>query len=193
MKLHFLIVIFSVLVSCKKEKKQDEPPQSPNCNSIAILFSANVRSTTECSSEGRIEIITSPNSGYLFKLNNGSFQTTTVFENLRPGKYAISVQSKEGCIKTDSITVGTIVQTPGFLFTEVKNLIAANCFTCHTGANPQGGLNFADNCTIVQAWDRIKARAVDGNPSPMPQQGLMPLSERNKITAWINAGHRLTD
>ncbi len=193
MKPLFYIALFTFLVSCKKETKQEEPPQSPNCNSSAILFSANVRFTPECSSEGRIEIITSPNSSYLFKLNNGSFQSISVFENLRPGKYAISVQSKEGCIKTDSITVGTIVQTPGFLFTEVKNLIAVNCFTCHTGSNPQGGLNFADNCTIVQAWDRIKARAVDGNPSPMPQQGLMPLTERNKITAWINAGHRLTD
>lgn len=193
MKSLLLIVVLFCFIACKKEKKQPEPVQPFNCNSIAILFTANINASVECSNNGRIEIVTSSNSNYSYKINNGSYQSSNVFENLAPGKYAVSVKSKEDCVNMDSIVVSSITQTQGILFTEVKKIIAANCFTCHAGANPQGGLNFADNCTIVQAWDRIKARAVDGNPSPMPQPGLMPLSERNKITAWVNAGHRITD
>jgi hypothetical protein len=55
------------------------------------------------------------------------------------------------------------------------------------------GLDWKSSCDILQFWDRIKARAIDGNPSPMPQAGLLPLSEINKIMDWINAGHRYSD
>lgn len=42
---------------------------------------------------------------------------------------------------------------------------------------------------ILSSWDRIKARAVDGNPSFMPRAQNSPLSTVNKqkITDWVNA------
>jgi hypothetical protein len=41
---------------------------------------------------------------------------------------------------------------------------------------------------VFASKDRVKARAVDGNPSPMPSSGLMSLTNRNKLAAWIAAG-----
>lgn len=60
---------------------------------------------------------------------------------------------------------------------------------CHSGINPQAGIDFTRICDILNHWDRIQARAVDGNPSPMPPTGIIPIVERNKILDWINTGH----
>lgn len=96
-------------------------------------------------------------------------------------------------------TPGACSGTPGTLFTSVRNILQANCALsgCHSGANPQNGINFADNCTIVAQKDRIKVRAVDqaGTPSQMPQppNAALSASDRQKITDWVNAGGKLTD
>jgi len=92
------------------------------------------------------------------------------------------------CAGVDISTV-----SPGPKFLQVKRILANNCLQCHSGVNPQAGLDWSRDCDILQYWDRIKARAVDGDPSPMPQAGLIPESERNQIMAWIQAGHRYTD
>jgi hypothetical protein len=52
---------------------------------------------------------------------------------------------------------------------------------------------FTIDCNIVINKDRINARAVNGTGGPMPPSGLLPASERQKITNWINAGGRFTD
>jgi hypothetical protein len=54
-------------------------------------------------------------------------------------------------------------------------------------------MNWEVDCNIVNFKDRILARAVNANPSPMPPTGLLPPSERQKITDWINAGGRYVD
>jgi hypothetical protein len=49
------------------------------------------------------------------------------------------------------------------------------------------------NIDVVNSWDRIKIRAVDGNPSFMPQGGELTGPDKQKIVDWVNAGHRITD
>jgi uncharacterized membrane protein len=89
--------------------------------------------------------------------------------------------------------------TPGTKFTAVKAVLANNCALsgCHSGAAPQNGINFTDNCTIVAQAARIKLRAVDqaGTPNQMPPPPNLPLStaDRQKITDWVAAGGKLTD
>lgn len=80
--------------------------------------------------------------------------------------------------------------TPGPLFSAARDVIRNNCAVsgCHTGSNAQSGINFSDDCQIVSQKGRIKIRAIDGVPTPMPPSGLLPASERNKITEWLNAG-----
>ena len=81
--------------------------------------------------------------------------------------------------------------TPGPLFTAVKSMMQANCQSCHNGSNANGGKDWTVDCNIVANKARIKARAVD--EGTMPPTGTLPQSEKDKITAWINAGGRLTD
>ena len=68
----------------------------------------------------------------------------------------------------------------------IAPMLAANCTSCHTA-----GGNSPDLTTYANVFankDRVKARAIDGNPSPMPSSGLMSLTNRNKLAAWIAAG-----
>ena len=92
---------------------------------------------------------------------------------------------------------GSCSGNAGALFTSVKTVLSTNCALsgCHSGANPQNGLNFSDNCTIVTQGARIKARAVDHVPSQMPPPPAPPLSDadKKKITDWIAAGGTLSD
>jgi uncharacterized membrane protein len=81
--------------------------------------------------------------------------------------------------------------TPGPLFTAVKTLMQANCQSCHNSGNANGGKDWTIDCNIVANKTRIKARAVDDGT--MPPTGPLPQSEKDKITAWINAGGRITD
>src|SRR5687767_6030232 len=81
--------------------------------------------------------------------------------------------------------------TPGPLFTAVKTLMQANCQSCHNSSNANGGKDWTIDCNIVANKTRIRARAVD--EGTMPPTGPLPQSEKDKITAWINAGGRITD
>ena len=83
--------------------------------------------------------------------------------------------------------------TPGPLFNAVKSVIQANCESCHNNSIANGGMNWTSNCNIVANKTRIKVRAVDNNPTPMPPTGALAQADKDKITAWINAGGRLTD
>ena len=79
------------------------------------------------------------------------------------------------------------------MFAAVKAVLVANCNSCHTGAAAQGGQNFGTDCNIVNAAARIKARAVDGNPSFMPQGGQLTTADKQKITNWVTAGGKYSD
>jgi len=81
--------------------------------------------------------------------------------------------------------------TPGPLFTAVKNLMQANCQSCHNNSIANGGMNWTVDCNIVANKDRIKVRAVE--QGTMPPTGALPQSEKGKITAWISAGGKITD
>ncbi len=81
----------------------------------------------------------------------------------------------------------------GPLYSAVKSLLSANCSSCHTGSNGTGGKDLTTDCNIVTSKDRIKARAVDGSPSFMPQGGQLSTADKKKITDWVNAGGRFSD
>jgi uncharacterized membrane protein len=89
---------------------------------------------------------------------------------------------------------GGATTTPGPFFLSVRTVIQANCAVvgCHTGNNPQNGINFSNDNEIVVQKTRIKLRAVDqaGTANQMPPPPMAPLSasDQKKITDWITAG-----
>jgi hypothetical protein len=153
-----------------------------------ITATPTINNAVKCEpNNGSITIAASGSSGFTYNLNGGTFQASNIFNSLATGNYTYGVKDGSGCTITGNATVN---QAPaGTLFNQVKAILAANCVSCHGGPFPQNGLNFADDCTIVGQKDRIRARAVDFNPSQMPPAG-PPISaaDRQKIVDWINAG-----
>jgi uncharacterized membrane protein len=70
----------------------------------------------------------------------------------------------------------------------IQPIIANNCATsgCHV-ANFTAP-NLTTHASIAANKERIKIRAIDGKPTPMPATGLMSVDNRTKLAAWIEAG-----
>lgn len=72
--------------------------------------------------------------------------------------------------------------------TTIAPLIATNCAT--PGCHAAGGLspNLSTYQGVFNARDRVNARAVNLNPTPMPPSGAMSPANRNALSKWITAG-----
>lgn len=83
--------------------------------------------------------------------------------------------------------------TPGPKFLAVKSVINNSCASsgCHVSPSNAGGKNFESNANIVANGNQIKTVAVD--LGTMPPTGQLSAADKSIITAWINAGGRLTD
>lgn len=161
------------------------------CTGTTITISSNTTSAVPCGGTGgTITVTASGSTGFTYSINNGAFQSTNTFTNLNAGNYSVIVKDANGCTQTASAAVSEAAAGP--LFTAVRNIIQANCTSCHNNSNQQGGMNWTIACNIVEQKGRIKARAVDaaGTPNQMPQPPNPPLSaaDRQKIVDWINAG-----
>jgi large repetitive protein len=154
-----------------------------------ITLSANVLGADKClNNNGSITAVATGSTGLTYNLNGGTYQAGTLFGSLTTGGYTLGVKDANGCITTTPVTVA--VAAAGVNFTAVKAVLASNCAFagCHAGANPQNGLDFTVDCTIVAQSARIKARAVDATPSVMPPGGGLSAADKLKITNWIAAG-----
>lgn len=164
------------------------------CTGVTINITTVVTDNTPCQGSNTGTITATPSGGtgpYTFSLGGGPFQPSNVFSNLNAGVYSVSAKDANGCSSSVAVTVNNIVAGP--LFSDVRTVLQNNCVPCHNGSVSEGGMNWTVDCNIVAFKDRIKARAVDGNPSPMPPTGFITVTERQKITNWINAGGRYTD
>lgn len=169
--------------SCKKDKA------ASSCGPVTIIYATTA--SDSCVEKGTIVIHSPIGPGYRYSIGSQPFRSSPSFQSLLPGAYNLIVKTSEGCV--DSIRVSIMQASQGPLFTVAKDVFVSYCFPCHTGSNPQAGHDWGRNCDILNKWDRIKARAVEGNPASMPPAGLIPQAERDKIMNWINAGHRITD
>jgi hypothetical protein len=184
MKNKVFSLIFIVVFCCFGCQKNEIP-----CKANYLVIASSTPSHP-CIANGTIKVMQPNDSNFLFKLNEQGFQKSSLFNNVKVGIHKIMAMDINGCIAENIIAVDTIQQ--GEKFKEVLQILTNRCATCHSGNNPHGGINFTQVCDILKHWDRIQARAVFGMPSPMPQSGLIPVEERNKIINWINAGHLYT-
>lgn len=168
---------------------------APNpCAGVTIQVTSSVAGVVLCQTPPSGSITATPSGGlapYTFSLNTGSYQASNIFSGLVAGSYAVNAKDANGCIGSSNATVTNLPMGP--LFSAVKALLQTECVSCHNASNQNGGMDWTVDCNIVTFSNRIKIRAVDGVPSSMPPTGLLPLSERQKITNWIAAGGRYTD
>jgi hypothetical protein len=187
MNRHWKIIItfFAGLIlinSCGENEPED-------CDFFSTI-KTNIKNAHPCNPTGGIEII-SPIGKFKYKLDKGKFQSKNIFENVSAGKHTITIKDCDGCLLAREVNVDTLPQ--GSRFKEVSFKLKTNCRSCHSDFNPQAGLDFTAPCDILKYWDRIQARAVDGNPTTMPPTGFISLEDRNKILEWLRSGHKYED
>ena len=177
----FLALI--LLLACGKEKGPD-PCAGVNYD---IQFSSNP--AVGGIANGNITVLTPRGDTLTYSLNNGTAQVSPIFSGLASGTYVVKVINKKGCSDTVTVTIPAY----GAKYAAVKELITGYCGPCHLNAGNSGNKNFDTDASIVASWDRIKARSVNGTPSFMPQNGQLTTLDKQKITDWVNAGHRQSD
>ncbi len=160
------------------------------CAGKTITLSATATQSDACGT-GVVTVTAAGSTGFTYSIDGTNFQVSNIISNVAPGLVTITVKDGAGCSKTTSVTV--VQNASGPLFAAVKTMMQTNCFSCHSGASANGGKDFTIDCVIASSGDRIKARAVDGNPSFMPQGGQLSTTDKKKITDWINAGGRYSD
>lgn len=166
--------------------------ESTACNGVTITLTATTTGSDPCAPGGSLTAVAGGSTNFTYSLG-GAFQANASFSNLSAGNYTLTAKDGNGCTQSIAITISAL--SAGSQFAAARAVIQNNCALagCHSGASPTGGLNFTEDCTIVQNKDRIKARAIDGNPSIMPPTGALPQGDKDKLTAWLNAGGRFVD
>jgi hypothetical protein len=192
----FVFILVTVLMGGSCNKGSDPPPP-PSCTSVNITVT-NTASIigTPCLTPGNGSLTVSAAGGsgtYTYSVNNGTFQSSNVFNALTPGNYTVTAKDANSC--TGTLTATVAGQPAGSLFSAVKIMMQTNCAVpgCHTGSNPAGGHDWTKECEIVAFKASIKARAIDASPSIMPPTGALPAAEKQKITDWITAGGLYTN
>ena len=159
-----------------------------NCTGVTIAINSTTTANIPCSNPAT-GTLTLTNSGgvapFMYSLDGAAFQSSNTFGAVSSGTHSITVKDANGCTGSANATITDAPAGP--FFSAVRSIMQTNCILsgCHGDIQPP---LFADPCVIIANRFLIKSRAVDGNPSPMPPNGLLSASERQKITDWINAG-----
>ena len=196
-----IILLFSAAIfnACSKGSSGPTAPADP-CAGVTVAVILSSTAADASTSNGSITATASGATGFTYSLNNGTFQTSGTFNNLAAGKYTITAKSSAGCTNTATSTVvakaAVCAGTPGPKFTAVKAVLTTFCAVtgCHNGTQSP---NYTVDCTIVDYADLIKTRAVDqagtADQMPQPPRAALTQADRDKISAWITAGKRMTD
>jgi len=201
-KTRLLITVFIITVitslqmaGCSKSGDSTQPPTTPPtttdpCAGKTITVSATATESDACGS-ATVTVTATGSTGFTYSINGTNYQASNIMQSVTAGSYTVSAKDNAGCIKTTSLTVNAVASGP--LFAAVKNMMQTSCVSCHAGAAANGGKDFTSDCVILSSSDRIKARAIDGNPSFMPQGGQLSAADKKKITDWIAAGAKYSN
>ncbi|MFM2139057.1 MAG: hypothetical protein RJA57_1364 [Bacteroidota bacterium] len=177
-----------VVLACNKS---DTPPPPDPC--AGVNFTINLFKTESIgnSNNGTITVNAPLGDTVQYRIGSGAYQSYNTFTNLAPGNYVVTVKNQKGC--TDTAQVSILNYGPKFA--QVRQLVLGYCGPCHLNGGNNGNKNFDTDASIVANWDRIKARSVDNLPTAMPPlpNSVLTTADKQKITDWVNAGHRISD
>ncbi|MBU3714553.1 MAG: hypothetical protein FGM46_06345 [Ferruginibacter sp.] len=160
------------------------------CTENNIVISCTPTPSTPCSAPtGTILVGATGSTDFVYSINGGTYQSSNIFNSLAPGNYIIGVKDINRCTKIQEVTVPAT--DPGTNFANVKNIIKANCSSCHLNGKNSGGINYDNECNIITGWSKINQACVVR--STMPPSNPLPANAKEQISAWIKAGHRYSD
>ena len=191
LKLIFPCLLIGTVILIGSCNKNDTPAVPDPCIGVNYNVLSTKTEAVGSSNNGTITITEPRGDTITYKLNNGSYQASWYFSNLAPGNYVVTIKTQKGCTDTAQISILNY----GPKYAAVKQIIVGYCGPCHRNGGNSGGKNFDTDASIISNWDRIKARAVDNLPTRMPEAPNAALTnvDKQKITDWVNAGHRQSD
>ena len=189
--IYSLIIAAVLFAACSKSDPPPVPVPVNPCLGVTITPVAAITHTTTGMTQGTITVTSPIGSGLMYSISGTAFQSSTNFFNLAAGNYTLTVKNANNCSGSTALTINGY----GPKFFAVRTIINGYCGPCHLNGAITGGKNFDADSDVVNSWDRIKIRAVDGNPSFMPAAPNAQLTaiDKQKIVDWVNAGHRITD
>ena len=73
---------------------------------------------------------------------------------------------------------------------DVKNIISANCVSCHGGSSPQASLDLSSYVNVRFAAENGNLlNRINDQVNPMPQSGILPSSTRAVLDQWVADGY----
>lgn len=178
-----LLLSAAITVSCNKDKS------SGPCAGIVFVKSYTKSPAIGNTANGAINITSPIGDSMSYSLNGTAFQNYPNYSGLAAGQYIVTIKSSRGCSDTIQVTIPNY----GPKYALVRSVINGYCGPCHLNGASSGNKNFDTDAVVVNSWDRIKTRAVDGTPTFMPQNSQLTSADKLKITDWITAGHRQSD
>lgn len=188
--LHYLVPLLLLFIASACNKNDSNGPGDP-CAGVNFNFNSTKTEAVGTSNNGTLSILEPRGDTMSYKLNSGVYQSSWYFTNLAPGNYVVTMKNQHGC--TDTAQISILNYGPKYAL--VKEIIVGYCGPCHRNGGMDGNKNFDTDANIISSWDRIKARAVDNIPTVMPAAPNSPLTnvDKQRITDWVNAGHRISD
>jgi hypothetical protein len=182
-------ILTGILYSCGKSDVAITPLDP--CSGVNITITGTTTNSSACLNDGGLTITASGSNALEYSIDGNNFQKSNLFTKLAKGTYTVTVRNADNCRQTAQFTVNEGSSTPGPQFTAVKQLVQANCVSCHAPGGQQPNPNFTVDCNIVQFAALINTRVVvQGN---MPPTGPLSQTDKNKITEWINGGGKINN
>lgn len=140
---------------------------------------------TECiGNNGSITVnATGGTDPYQYKLNNGAFGASAIFDNVAPGNYTVTVKDADGCQFPKPVTVAR-GDTGTSLTANIIPIIQTNCAVsnCHNGSQSP---NLTTKANVINNASDIKRLTQNGT---MPKEGSLTAAEKALIACWVDDG-----
>ena len=153
-----------------------------DCRSSTLSVGVSSITPAPCGerSGGLTAVASGGSGGYRFKINDGPFQESGVFNNLKPGIYTVTVIDDLNCTKAVETTI-----TSGISFqASIRPIIERSCAipACHDGT---GNISYLVFENIKKNPADIKNRTQTRN---MPKTGTLTDAEIELIACWVDDG-----
>lgn len=150
-------------------------------NAVSLEVALTTQTAGCGTSNGSITVsVDGGNEPYQYKIGNGAFGNSNIFNGLAVGNHNITVMDASGC--NESIS-GKILS--GIKFSSsISAIIANNCATsgCHNGSQSPDLSSFNGIQANAAA---IKTATANGN---MPKNGSLSQAQKDAIACWVNDG-----
>jgi len=97
-----ILSVIIVIVSCSKEST---PPADPCASKTLVLDAVLTATSGGSTTNGVITATATGSTGFTYSLNNGTFQSTGVFNNLAVASYTVTAKDVDGCTVSRSFAI----------------------------------------------------------------------------------------